>query len=99
MPGLRRHRHSAARHHRQPVSGPAVPGVRADPKDEVTAMPQPSPRNHRNNPYTLDRMFAQVHHSAAGTFWRFRTELAALTTAITSTWELATAITLAWTLI
>ena len=62
-------------------------------------MPQPSSRNHRNNPYTLDRMFAQVHHSAAGTLWRFRTELGALTTAIASAWELATAITMAWTLI
>ena len=39
-------------------------------------MPQSSPRNHRNNPYAMDRMFAQVHHSAAGSLWRFRTELA-----------------------
>jgi len=65
----------------------------------VIAMPQPSPRNHRNNPYTLDRMFAQVHHSAAGTLWRFRTELGALVTAIASARELASAITLAWMLI
>ena len=45
-------------------------------------MPQHSPRNHRNNPYVLDRAFAQVHHSAAGTIWRFRTELAVLAAAI-----------------
>jgi hypothetical protein len=62
-------------------------------------MPQVSARNHRNNPYTLDRMFAQVHHSAAGTFWRFRTELGALATVLTSAWELASVITVAWTLI
>lgn len=62
-------------------------------------MPQSSPRNHRNNPYTLDRMFAQVHHSAAGTFWRFRTELGALATLTAVAWELASVITVAWTLI
>jgi hypothetical protein len=65
----------------------------------VIAMPQSSPRNHRNNPYVLDRAFAQVHHSAAGTLWRFRTELAALVTAVTGAWELAAAITVAWALI
>ncbi len=41
-------------------------------------MPKASYRNHRNNPYALDQMFAAVHHSAAGTLWRFRTELATL---------------------
>ena len=59
-------------------------------------MPQPSPRNHRNTPYAIDRMFAQVHHSAAGAIWRFRTELAALLAGITSTWELARAVTFGW---
>jgi hypothetical protein len=57
-------------------------------------MPQPSPRNHRNNPYAMDRMFAQVHHSAAGAIWRFRTELALLITAAIGTAELAKAVTL-----
>jgi hypothetical protein len=65
----------------------------------VIAMPQSSPRNHRNNPYTLDRMFAQVHHSAAGTLWRFRTELAALGAALAGAWELAVRITAAWMLV
>ena len=55
-----------------------------------------SARNHRNNPYLLDRMFVQVHHSAAGTLFRFRTELATLTAATTGGWELARAITLTW---
>src|ERR1022692_422389 len=35
-------------------------------------------RNHRNNPYILDGLAVQVHHSAAGTLWRFRTEAAAI---------------------
>ncbi len=36
---------------------------------------KPNPRNHRNNPYALDCWPSHVHHSAAGTLWRFRTEL------------------------
>jgi hypothetical protein len=63
------------------------------------AMPQRSSRNHRNNPYVLDRAFAQVHHSAAGTIWRFRTELAALAVAIASAWQLAITLTAAWMMI
>src|SRR5215469_457611 len=99
MPGLRRHPDGAAGHHRQPVSGPALPGVRASPEEGVIAMPASSPRNHRNNPYTLDRMFAQVHHSAAGSLWRFRTELGVTVTVIASAWELARVITVGWMLI
>jgi hypothetical protein len=38
-----------------------------------------NPRNHRNNPYIMDGLAVQVHHSAAGTLWRFRTEAAAIT--------------------
>src|ERR1700761_5720344 len=62
-------------------------------------MPQPSPRNHRNNPYAMDRMFAQVHHSAAGSLFRFRTEVTILLLTVAAVWELAKAITLAWALI
>jgi hypothetical protein len=62
-------------------------------------MPQPSPRNHRNNPYAMDRMFAQVHHSAAGAIFRFRTELAALIAAAIGMAELAKAVTLGWAVI
>jgi hypothetical protein len=65
----------------------------------VISMPQHSPRNHRNNPYVLDRAFAQVHHSAAGTFWRFRTELTALITVIAGAWQLAITLTVAWMVI
>lgn len=62
-------------------------------------MPQYSPRNHRNNPYVLDRAFAQVHHSAAGTIWRFRTELAVLIIGLAAIWKLAITVTTAWTAI
>jgi hypothetical protein len=55
-----------------------------------------SARNHRNNPYVLDRMFVRVYHSAAGTLFRFRTELAILTAGTTGVSELAKAITLTW---
>jgi hypothetical protein len=65
----------------------------------VIAMPQHSPRNHRNNPYVLDRAFAQVHHSAAGTIWRFRTELIALAAVIAGAWQLALTVTVAWMVI
>jgi hypothetical protein len=65
----------------------------------VNIMPQRSPHNHRNNPYAIDRLFAQVHHSAAGSLWRFRTELFALLAATAGLWELAKAVTLAWALI
>jgi hypothetical protein len=62
----------------------------------VIMMPQRSSRNHRNNPYVLDRAFAQVHHSAAGTLWRFRTELTALAAVTAGAWQLAITLTLAW---
>ena len=65
----------------------------------MSGMPQSSPRNHRNNPYAMDRMFAQVHQSAAGSIWRFRTELSALLAATAGLWELAKAVTLAWAMI
>jgi hypothetical protein len=38
-----------------------------------------NPRNHRNNPYLLDDLAVQMHRSAAGVAWRFRTELTILT--------------------
>jgi hypothetical protein len=59
-------------------------------------MPQSSARNHRNNPYILDRAFVQVRHSAAGVIWRFRTELMTLLTSIAGVWELSKAVTTAW---
>ena len=53
-------------------------------------------RNQRNNPYVLDEYFASVHRSAAGTAWRWRTELATLTILSAVLWRLALLITLTW---
>lgn len=37
-------------------------------------------RNHRNNPYVLDDLIGNIHHSAIGAIWRMRAEFAALIT-------------------
>jgi hypothetical protein len=60
---------------------------------------KPNARNHRNNPYTMDRLAVTVHHSAAGTLWRFRTELAILASGSATTWALAYAVSLIWALV
>ena len=65
----------------------------------MSVMPQRSPRNHRTNPYPLDRLLGQVHHSAAGSLWRFRTELSALLAGTAGVWELAKTVTLTWAMI
>ncbi len=65
----------------------------------ITMAKSSSARNHRNNPYVLDRAFVRVHHSAAGTLFRFRTELATLTAGITGGWELAKAVTVTWAVV
>jgi hypothetical protein len=58
-----------------------------------------NPRNHRNNPYVLDGLAANVHRSAAGTLWRFRTELAVLVSGIAAVWAVARTAALPWSLI
>jgi hypothetical protein len=65
----------------------------------ITVSNSSSARNHRNNPYVLDRMFVRVHHSAAGTLFRFRTELATLTAVTAGGWELARALTAVWAVV
>ena len=62
-------------------------------------MAKSSTRNHRNNPYIVDRLFVQVHHSAAGVLWRFRTELATLVTGTAGTWELVRVVTATWAVV
>jgi hypothetical protein len=52
-------------------------------------------RNHRNNPYVLDDMFARVHRTMAGVLWRFRAEALTVITIGGGGWLLARAITLA----
>ena len=65
----------------------------------ITVAKSSSARNHRNNPYVLDRMFVRVHHSAAGTLFRFRTELAVVTAVTCGGWTLAKAVTLTWAVV
>jgi hypothetical protein len=65
----------------------------------ITVAKSSSARNHRNNPYVLDQMFVRVYHSAAGTLFRFRTELATFTAATTGGWELARAVTVTWAVV
>jgi hypothetical protein len=62
----------------------------------ITVAKSSSARNHRNNPYVLDRAFVRVHHSAAGTLFRFRTELATVTVTTTGWWELAKVLSIVW---
>jgi hypothetical protein len=76
-----------------------MPRVRASRAGGVITMPQHSARNHRNNPYILDRALVQVHHSAAGVIWRFRTEIAVLAIGVTGVRELAKAVTATWAVI
>ena len=59
-------------------------------------MPQPSARNHRNNPYFFDEMLVRGKRTAAGVIWRFRTEAMVLVTGTAGMWELAKAVTIAW---
>jgi hypothetical protein len=58
-----------------------------------------NPRNHRNNPYTMDRLAVTVHHSAIGVLWRFRTELAFLLTVGAAAFGLTQFASWIWTLI
>jgi len=65
----------------------------------VIIMPQPSARNHRNNPYFFDEMFVRGKRTAAGVIWRFRTEVMVLMTGTAGVWELAKAVTAAWLMV
>ena len=62
----------------------------------VITVPQPSARNHRNNPYFFDEMLVRGKRTAAGVIWRFRTEVMVLVTGTAGVWELANAVTTAW---
>ena len=55
-----------------------------------------SSRNQRNNPYQLEDTFAAFHTTMAGAAWRWRTELAILTTLAAALWRLSLLITLTW---
>jgi hypothetical protein len=50
-------------------------------------------RTLRNNPYAFDDLAVKFHRSAAGTAWRWRTELALITASMATLWRLATLVT------
>jgi hypothetical protein len=62
-------------------------------------MARSSAPSRRDSPYPLDRMFVQMHRSAAGVLWRFRTEMAACLAAAAGIWELDRAVAATWTVI
>jgi len=55
-----------------------------------------SGRNQRNNPYQLEELFINFHHTPAGIAWRGRTELLVLTGLAVVFWRLDTWITAIW---
>lgn len=59
-------------------------------------MARSSARTRKDSPYPLDRMFVQMHRSAAGVLWRFRTELAAIAAGVVGVWELDRAVAATW---
>jgi len=56
-------------------------------------------RRGRNNPYMFEELFGNVHRSAAGSIWRWRTEFALISGLIGWAYWMAHAITLTWTVI
>jgi hypothetical protein len=69
----------------------------ARPAGRVIAMARSSARARKDTPYLLDKAFVQVHRSAAGVLWRFRTEMAACLAAAAGIWELDRAVASTWT--
>jgi hypothetical protein len=62
-------------------------------------MARSSARARKDTPYLLDQMFVQVHRSAAGVLWRFRTEMTACLVTAAGIWELDKAVAATWTVI
>jgi len=65
----------------------------------VITMARSSARARKDTPYPLDEMFVQVHRSAVGVLWRFRTEMTACLAAAAGIWELDKAVTATWTVV
>src|SRR5260370_25306632 len=61
-----------------------------------TAMPNTASRNQRNNPYQLEELFAKWNRTPAGIAWRWRTELATLSSLAVIFWRLDTWTSLTW---
>jgi hypothetical protein len=53
-------------------------------------------RSKRRSPYVTEEILIQVHHSAAGIAWRWRTELVLLLATAATLWRLALMISLFW---
>src|SRR6266545_553066 len=84
----------------RPVSAPWTPApVPVTPGGVPDMVAKPNPRNHRNNPYAWDTFAAQVHHSAAGTLFRFRTELIILNSGLGAFAALAFTASWLWALV
>jgi hypothetical protein len=62
-------------------------------------MARSSARTRKDSPYPLDRMFVQVHRSAAGVLWRFRAEMTACLAAAACIWELDQTVATTWTVV
>jgi hypothetical protein len=56
-------------------------------------------RKSRNNPYMFEELFGNVHRSAAGSIWRWRTEFALASGLTGWAYWMAHAITVTWTLV
>jgi len=56
-------------------------------------------RRGRNNPYMFEELFGNVHRSAAGSIWRWRTEVALVSGLAGWAYWMAYAITITWTVI
>jgi hypothetical protein len=56
-------------------------------------------RRGRNNPYLFEELFGNVHRSAAGSIWRWRTEFALTSGLAGWAYWMAHAITVTWTVI
>jgi len=59
-------------------------------------MPNTASRNQRNSPYQLEELFAKWNRTPAGTAWRWRTELATLSSLAALFWRLDTWTNLTW---
>jgi hypothetical protein len=65
----------------------------------VITMARSSAKARKDTPYPLDKIFVQVHRSAAGVLWRFRTEMTGCLAAAAGIWELDRAVTATWMVI
>ncbi len=56
-------------------------------------------RKGRNNPYMLEELFGNIHRSAAGSLWRWRTEFALVSGLTGWAYWMAQVITITWAIV